>query len=88
MVMTPQLMIQPSALIQAGIELVPVGDFVVFRFTSKLQQRSDQLIQQAKTDKLAPDEEVEMAAISELSRIFTLINAQLSAHAKWCPSPL
>ncbi|MDV3351855.1 hypothetical protein QGP82_24335 [Leptothoe sp. LEGE 181152] len=86
--MTPQLMIQPSVLIQSGMEVVPVGDFMVFRFTPELQQRSDELIQRAKESQLTPDEEAEMAGISELSRIFTFINAQLSASATWSPSKL
>ena len=82
--MTPQLMIQPSTLIQTGIERVPVGDFTLFRFTEALPHRSDELMQRTKANTLTTEEAAEMAAISELSRIFTFINAQLSAQAKWC----
>ena len=84
--MTPQLMIQPSALLQSGMEAQAIGDFMVFRFTPELQQRSDILTQQAKAGTLTTEEKAELAGISELSRIFTFINAQLSATATWCPS--
>ena len=84
--MTPQFMIQPSALLQSGMEAQSIGDFMVFRFTPELQQRSDILMQRAKAGLLTTDEEAELAGISELSRIFTFINAQLSATATWCPS--
>ncbi len=83
--MTPQLMIQPSTLLASGIEARPLGDAIWFRFTSDLQDRSDTLIQRAKLGPLTAEEEAELAGISELSRIFTFINAQLSAKASWCP---
>lgn len=81
-------MIQPSAFIHSGIEVVSIGDFKLFRFTPELQKRSDDLVRRAKTQGLTADEEAEMAGISDLSRIFTFINAQLSASATWCPREL
>jgi hypothetical protein len=86
--MTPQLMIQPSTLLASGIEARPFGDVTLFRFTTELQDRSDALIQRAKLGPLTADEEAELVGISELSRIFTFINAQLSAKASWCPTKL
>ncbi|MEH2166694.1 MAG: hypothetical protein V7K41_08470 [Nostoc sp.] len=41
-----------------------------------------------KADALTPEEEAEYVGISELERIFTLINAQLAAKSKWCPNKL
>jgi hypothetical protein len=84
--MTPQLMVQPSTLMHSGIQVVQVGSFQLFRFTDELQVRSDELIERHKAGLLIADEAAELAGISDLSRIFTFINAQLAATAKWVPS--
>ncbi len=86
--MTPQLMVQPSLLMHSGIQVAPVGDFMLFRFTEQLQQRSEQLTERDQTAALTAEEAAELAGISELSRIFTFINAQLASQAKWCPSAI
>ncbi|MCA2703104.1 MAG: hypothetical protein IM500_22650 [Microcystis sp. M179S2] len=41
--MTPQLMIQPSSLMREGVELREFGNIYLFRFTSELQSRCEQL---------------------------------------------
>lgn len=86
--MTPQLMVQPSTLMHSGIRVVPVGDSMLFRFNDELQIRSDELMERYKSGQITADEEAEMAGISELSRIFTFINAQLASQFKCCPSNL
>lgn len=86
--MTPQLMVQPSALMSSGIQMSEFGNIYLFRFNDKLQSRFEELLEKRKTNQLTPEEEVEYAGISELQRIFTLINAQLATKSKCCPTQL
>ncbi|AUT04708.1 hypothetical protein CLI64_30185 (plasmid) [Nostoc sp. CENA543] len=86
--MTTQLMIQPSSLIPSGIKMSEFGDIYLFKFTDELQSRFEELLEKKKADALTPEEEAEYVGISELQRIFTLINAQLAAKSKWCPNQL
>ncbi|KJH71189.1 hypothetical protein [Aliterella atlantica] len=78
--MTAQMMIQPSSLLPNGIEIRPVNNFNLFKFTDDLQARSDELLERNKVGLLTPEESAELAGISELSRIFTLINAMVIAQ--------
>ncbi|MBG1266321.1 hypothetical protein [Nostoc sp. WHI] len=86
--MTTQLMVQPSSLISSGIKMSEFGDIYLFKFTDELQSRFEELLEKKKADALTPEEEAEYVGISELERIFTLINAQLAAKTKWCPNQL
>jgi hypothetical protein len=86
--MVPQLMVQPSALMSSGIRMSEFGNIYLFKFTDELQSRFEELLEKKKADLLTPEEEAEYAGISELERIFTLINAQLAAKSKWCPTQL
>ncbi|PHM06213.1 hypothetical protein [Nostoc sp. 'Peltigera malacea cyanobiont' DB3992] len=86
--MTTQLMVQPSSLMSSGIRMSEFGDIYLFKFTDELQSRFEELLQKKKADTLTPEEEAEYVGISELERIFTLINAQLAAKSKWCPNKL
>ena len=82
--MTTQLMVQPSSLMSSGIRMSEFGDIYLFKFTDELQSRFEELLQKKKADALTPEEKAEYVGISELERIFTLINAQLAAKSKWC----
>jgi hypothetical protein len=86
--MTTQLMVQPSSLISSGMKMSEFGNIYLFRFTEELQVRFEELLTKKKADSLTPEEEAEYVGISELQRIFTLINAQLAAKSKWCPNQL
>jgi hypothetical protein len=86
--MTTQLMVQPSSFMPSGVSMGQLGDVYIFRFTDELQSRLEELLDKNKRDGLTQDERAELDGISELSRIFTLINAQLAAQAKWCPRKL
>ncbi|BAZ53199.1 hypothetical protein NIES4103_58710 [Nostoc sp. NIES-4103] len=86
--MTTQLMVQPSSLISSGIKMSEFGDIYLFKFTDELQSRFEELLEKKKADALTPEEEAEYIGISELERIFTLINAQLAAKSKWCANKL
>ena len=78
--MTAQMMIQPSSLLPDGIEIKQVNNFNLFKFTDDLQARSNELLERNKAGLLTPEEAAELAGISELSRIFTLINAMIIAQ--------
>jgi len=86
--MTTQLMVQPSSLISAGMKMSEFGNIYLFKFTDELQSRFEELLDKKKADTLTLEEEAEYTGISELQRIFTLINAQLAAKSKWCPNQL
>ncbi|BAU10014.1 hypothetical protein LEP3755_04920 [Leptolyngbya sp. NIES-3755] len=86
--MNMQLMIQPSSLMPKGLSLNQFGDVQLFRFTDELQSRFEELLTKNKQASLTPEERAELDGISELSRIFTYINAQLAAQSKWCPTQL
>ncbi len=86
--MITQLMVQPSSLISSGIKMSEFGDIYLFKFTDELQSRFEELLEKKKADSLIPEEEAEYVGISELQRIFTLINAQIAAKSKWCPNKL
>jgi hypothetical protein len=78
--MTLQIMIQPSSLLPNGIEIERVNNFNLFKFTEELQARSDELLERNRVGLLTQDEIAELAGISDLSRIFTLINAMVIAQ--------
>jgi hypothetical protein len=86
--MNTQLMVQPSSFIRSGVQMSQLGEIYIFKFTDELQARFEDLLSHHKRETLTQDERAELDGISELSRIFTLINAQLAAQAKWCPAQL
>ena len=70
---------QPSSLIHE-IRLEPVDNWYLFKFSETLQLRMESLLNKKKADQLTLDEIAELAAISELDRIFTHMNAMLAAQ--------
>ena len=83
--MITQTMLQPSSLLPMGMDIVPLGDVFLFHFTDELQDRLENLLEQKKCDRLSNKQVAELEGITELSRIFTLINAQIAEKASWCP---
>jgi hypothetical protein len=79
--MVTQIMVQPSSWVESGIKLSKVRDLNLFKFTDELQARLDNLAEKKKSEKLAEEEEAELAGILELDRIFTLLNARIIAEA-------
>ncbi|MDD1414304.1 hypothetical protein MEN41_06465 [Dolichospermum sp. ST_con] len=75
-------MVQPSSLISSGMKMSEFGNIYLFRFTDELQSRFEELLDKKKADTLTLEEEAEYIGISELQRIFTLINAQIAAKSK------
>jgi hypothetical protein len=79
--MNPQLMIQPSSFIDAGIQIKSVRGLFLFKFSGDLQERLESLNEKKRESQLTPDEEVELTGILELDRIFTLLNAKIIAES-------
>ncbi|NEP55772.1 MAG: hypothetical protein F6K31_01915 [Symploca sp. SIO2G7] len=70
---------KPSSLIHE-IQLEKVEEWYLFKFSTSLQLRLESLLDRKKADQLTLDEITELDAIGELDRIFTHINAMLTAH--------
>jgi hypothetical protein len=73
------LLNKPSALLHE-IRIEKVGDWNLFKFSESLQLRMESLLEKKKTDQLSPEEVGELDAIGELDRIFTHINAMITAQ--------
>ncbi len=78
-------MVKPSSLLPDGMQLSEFGNVYLFRFTDTLQNRLETLLEKSKAGTLTAEEATEWAGITELSQIFTFINAELAAKAQWCP---
>ncbi len=83
--MITQAMVQPSSLIPMGMTIVPFGNVFLFHLTDNLQERLETLLKCKKADTLTKEQIAELEGINELSRVFTLINAQIVEKAVWCP---
>ena len=83
--MITQTMVQPSSLMPVGINIVPFGNVFLFHLTDELQERLETLLECKKIDAFTKEQIAELEGINELSRIFTLINAQIAEKAAWCP---
>ena len=70
---------KPSSLINE-IQLEKVGNWNLFKFSEFLQLRMEGLLEKKKADQITPNEISELDAIGELDRIFTRINAMLTAQ--------
>ncbi|MBP0020418.1 MAG: hypothetical protein J7647_23055 [Cyanobacteria bacterium SBLK] len=79
--MVTQTMVQPSSWVEAGIQIQKVRELNLFKFTDELQARLETLIDRKKNNVLTPEETAELAGITELDRIFTLINARIIAES-------
>ncbi|GCL39196.1 MAG: hypothetical protein ACKO99_18675 [Dolichospermum sp.] len=79
--MITQVMIQPSSWVESGIEIKKVRDLNLFKFSSELQSRLEELSERKKAEMLTASEEAELAGILELDRIFTLLNAKIIAES-------
>jgi len=77
--MVSSVTIKPSTLI-GKIQLQRVEEHTLFKFTDELQSRMEKLLEKKKSDRLTLEEISELAAIGELDRIFTHINAMLLAQ--------
>ena len=79
--MVTQTMIQPSSWIETGIHIQSVRGLKLFKFTDELQSCLEVLLEKHKNEALTEIETAEFAGITELDRIFTLVNARVIAEA-------
>jgi hypothetical protein len=79
--MITQTMVQPSSWVEVGVQIQKVRGLNLFKFTDELQTRLEVLIDQQKAQTLTSQEEAELAGLTELDRIFTLINARIIAES-------
>jgi hypothetical protein len=79
--MMAQTMVQPSSWIENGVKLQKVRGLNLFKFTDELQDRLEILVDRQKNNLVTPAETVELAGITELDRIFTLMNARIIAES-------
>jgi hypothetical protein len=79
--MIAQTMVQPSSWIESGIRLQQVRGLNLFKFTDELQLRLETLIDRQKAELLTSAETAELAGITELDQIFTLMNARIIAES-------
>ena len=82
--MITQTMVQPSFWIEVGIQIQKVRGLSLFKFTDDLQARLEVLIDRQKANLLTAEEIAELAGITELDRIFTLMNARIIAKSWYC----
>jgi hypothetical protein len=74
-------LIKPSAILPEGLYIQQVNDSTLFKFTDKLGERMQELLDRKKVDALTPDENLELETIGELDDIFSYINAVMAAQA-------
>jgi hypothetical protein len=79
--MITQTMVQPSSWVEFGIQIQIVRGLNLFKFTDDLQSRLEVLIDRQKANSLTPEETAELAGITELDRICTLMNARIIAES-------
>jgi hypothetical protein len=79
--MITQTMVQPSFWIEVGIQIQKVRGLNLFKFTDDLQNRLEVLIDLQKANVLTPEETTELAGITELDRIFIMMNARIIAES-------
>lgn len=79
--MITQTMVQPSSWVEGSIRLEKVRGLNLFKFTDELQDRLEMLIERQKANILTQEEIAELAGITELDRIFTLMNARIIAES-------
>lgn len=72
-------LVKPSLLIHE-ICVEKVGNFSLFRFSDRLQDRMELLLEKRKVEPLSLEEVPELETIGELDRIFTHMNAMLAAQ--------
>lgn len=80
-IMITKIMVQPSSWVDSGIKISKVRNLNLFKFTSELQSRLEELSEKNKAGLLTSQEEAELTGILELDSIFTLLNARIIAES-------
>ncbi|BAZ85029.1 hypothetical protein NIES806_12290 [Dolichospermum compactum NIES-806] len=73
-------LVKPSQLLPEGICIQHINNLILFKFTDKLGERMQELLDKNKLDTLTPEEAIELEAIGELDDIFSYINSAVAAQ--------
>jgi len=79
--MIAQTMVQPSSWVEASIQIQKVRGLNLFKFTHELQSRLEYLVDRQKANLITSEEILELRGITELDRIFTMMNARIIAES-------
>lgn len=74
-------LIKPSTFLSTGLRTQRVNNLTLFKFTTELGERMQELLDKKKADALTPEEAIELETIGELDDIFSYINAVVAAEA-------
>ncbi|NJL49663.1 MAG: hypothetical protein HC929_22310 [Leptolyngbyaceae cyanobacterium SM2_5_2] len=64
-------LLKPSAMLPEGLCVQQANNFTLFKFTDKLGEQMQELLDKKKADSLTPDESFEIETIGELANIFS-----------------
>lgn len=73
-------LLSPSTILPEGICVQRNDDLTLFKFTEKLGDRLQELLDKKKADTINPDEMLELETIGELDNILSYINAVMAAQ--------
>ena len=73
-------LVKPSQLLPEGICIKHINNLMLFKFTDKLGERMQELLDKSKLDTLTPEEAIALEAIGKLDDIFSYINAAVAAQ--------
>ena len=73
-------LVKPSQLLPEGICIQHINNLILFKFTDKLGERMQELLDKNKLDTLTPEEAIELEALGELDDIFSYINSAVAAQ--------
>lgn len=74
-------LLKPSAILPEGLCIQQVNNLTFFKFTDKLGDRLQELLDKKKADTITAEESLELETIGELDNIFSYINAVMAAQA-------
>ena len=73
-------LVKPSQFLPEGICIKRIKNLMLFKFTDKLGERMQELLDKNKLNTLTPEEAIELEAIGELDDIFSYINAAVAGQ--------
>lgn len=74
-------LLKPSAILPEGLCIQQANNLTLFKFTDKLGERLQELLDKKKADTITAEESLELETIGELDNIFSYINAVMAAQA-------
>ena len=75
-------LLKPSAILPEGLCIQQINTLTLVKFTDKLGERMQALLDKQKADTLTAEESLELETIGELDNIFSYINAVMAAQSR------